>query len=149
MMSLTREIGHHNWKEKRERLVGQFRYVARGDPRKRAQTARKGIDDSTTRQKGGRRARCRLRATTVFSANASRQSDFGFPFLGGFSERKRQRTKEPSNTRTSFSLSTASNAARPVLVDPGRPSPLAPLVLPLGWPNNRLNIMARFFWGIL
>ena len=127
--------------------MGQCRYISRAKrpPRKKEHfTPRwKGIEPAVPSSPRG--DDCFLECERVFG----RRSDFGFPFilLGGFSERKRHRTQR----RTSFSLSTASKAARPVVVDPGRPSPPRepPLVtLPLGWPNNRLNMMmAQAFFG--
>ena len=134
--------------------MGQCRYISRAKrpppppPKKRAlytamerDRARDGAVESA------------LRRLTVFSSSVNASSvvkailDSHSFFWGDF-----QRENDTGHRRTSFSLSTASKAARPVLVDPGRPSPPRepPLVtLPLGWPNNRLNMMMAkaLFWG--
>ena len=132
--------------------MGQCRYISRAKrppPTEKKSTLHRDGKGSSPRWC----RRVRFATTDCFLIECERvvgrQSDFGFPFilLGGFSERE----NDTGHRRTSFSLSTASKAARPVLVDPGRPSPPRepPLVtLPLGWPNNRLNMMmAQAFFG--
>ena len=147
-MSLTREIGHQNTKLDRGKgEIGDGSvsiHIAREKtpPTKKKSTLHRDGKGSSPRWC----RRVRFATTDCFLIECERvvgrQSDFGFPFilLGGFSERE----NDTGHRRTSFSLSTASKAARPVLVDRGRPSPPRepPLVtLPLGWPNNRLNMM--------
>ena len=149
MMSLTkREIGHQNTQLDRGKgeigdgsvsIIHIAREKTLPTPTEKKSTLHR--DDG----KGSSPRWCRRVRFVKCERVVGRQSDFGFPCIllkGGFSERENDFTGH--NRRTSFSLSTASKAARPVLVDPGRPSPPRepPLVtLPLGWPNNRLNMM--------
>ena len=150
------DIKTHNWTEEKERLVmGQCRYyISRAKrpspppPKKRALYTAMMERDNRARDGAVESALSSVKnASSVVKAILDSHSFFWGDFQRENDTGQKNHIKH--NRRTSFSLSTASNAARPVLVDPGRPSPLAPLVLPLGWPNNRLNIMARFFGGIL